>query len=373
MFNKYNVKEIKARADKIVENNKVFTKKVKNINGDTYTFYNYHVSVKSIFDEHQAHFIRGLMIINDDFISPGLIKFFDMEQMEASHIANIVIPESTITIKYDGSLIIPYVYKGEIKLRTQQSIENNLIDLANSLLEKQPELKEEILKYWKMGKVLCMELISPDNKIIVEYNESKLVPITISDLDTIEPYPSAIIENNYKDLTDMISGIQKPNIEGYVVYHNGIPVKFKNEWYKYIHNLTMTQFTDLFKIAISNCIQDFELISNVNVFMYLSELKNKAEITINEKYKIYQEYTTEEFLKLDKKEYFIKINNVDDKYIKALLSETYLKNTVYSKEELLNYIVSKLKNIKAIQTYFNIEKVYNAFQLTQLTNINTVK
>ncbi len=85
----------------------------------------------------------------------------------------------SITKKYDGTMVLAFLYEGELKCASRNSFDNSQVQNAKRILDTRislPEAMENI--------TLVFEYISPENKIEVEYDKEELILIGARDIET---------------------------------------------------------------------------------------------------------------------------------------------------------------------------------------------
>lgn len=223
-------------------------------------------------------------IIDEDgmIISKGFPKFFNYTDNKT------IIPEkiNTVTVyeKLDGSYIGLFYYNNQWIVNSKGSFDSPQVRMARDILKSK---NLELLN--KNGITYCFELIHPDNKIVVDYNNlTDLVFLSAFEngtelsLHNIPSFNSVksfnLINFNYNELhSKNIS-----NKEGYVVkFENGQRCKIKFDNYVKIHkSITNITSYDIYNIVKNN--------GNFNVFMnnvpdelYNSIMKLRSEIIDN--------------------------------------------------------------------------------------------
>jgi len=203
----------------------------------------------------------------------SLHKFFNFNIYDTELIKNYEdIGIKTITPKIDGSLIIPYsipigYYCDEVYFKTKMGIDNDLTKLMYKYIDEKrmKELKDfvqQIYLDFNYKYQPLFEFISPENKIVVMYEESDLKLIQIRNNETgdfidydsidfnkiqklINKYNidstyelSSFIDVSYEDLIYRLSYLYKDNFEGFVVeFNDGVFYKCKTDWYVKHHKI----------------------------------------------------------------------------------------------------------------------------------------
>lgn len=199
---------------------------------------------------------RGLVTdSNYNIVARGLPKFFNYEEQRTDIPKDLY--QTTIYEKLDGSYIQLFFYNGEWEVMSKGSFISEQADWAREVFnEKYPQYKDldTTLTY-------CFELIHPQNRIVVDYGDTKdLVYITSFDTNGKE-YESSLDEvgfnvvQKYNDKFDYDYLKQdSDNSEGWVVkFSNGERCKVKFEEYKRLHRIiTNTTTYDIWDVVRLN-------------------------------------------------------------------------------------------------------------------------
>jgi RNA ligase len=186
---------------------------------------------------------RGLILNKHtgEVVAKCLPKFHNLGETVETQLANLPLHLShTVHEKVDGSLGIVFFHDGDWRVATRGSF-------YSDQAEKAKEMLSEYRMPGNQGITLLVEIIYPENKIIVNYgNEEKLVLLAAYDVNTCEELPYSALEdislNTGLQLADKhelgieeLKGLQKTlplNREGFVVrFDNGLRVKIKGDEY----------------------------------------------------------------------------------------------------------------------------------------------
>ena len=190
---------------------------------------------------------RGLITENTTgkIIALPVGKFFNMEELSLDKIPN---EPFEVTEKMDGSLMIVFYYNDEWMIASRGSFDSEYALWGKQILDRS-NTKYGLIPGWSY----CMELIVPQNRIVVDYGDvEKLVVLCVFNLETgeegtIDEMTSEgweIVKNydgiqDFKSLKKMISS----NQEGFVVrFESGFRMKIKGDEYVRLHSL-LTQVT----------------------------------------------------------------------------------------------------------------------------------
>lgn len=192
---------------------------------------------------------RGLIFDKEGIlISRPFHKFFNIGEREETqeHLIDTT-KAHTVMEKMDGSMIRPFLVDGYLRLGTKMGITNISMDAEVWLAQQDPQLKEELGAYCRLGFTPLFEWISPDNKIVLDYSEPKLVLLAFrSNLDGVYVTPTKKfgfdVPDTYGSIFDLASFIstnrKKENREGDIIrFTSGYMVKLKNDWYVRLHKV----------------------------------------------------------------------------------------------------------------------------------------
>jgi len=151
------------------------------------------------------------------------------------------------TVKHDGHLGIIFPYAQRLILTTRGYFDSRTSVLGNQMLAEL-SAKNNWQYEWFDGRTLLVEIIHPETKVYLDYQQSGFIAIGGSDCDTLMDYPHSVLkisaeklqlpiadiwQGNYlADLAELMKDRSVTNQEGYVVrFQSGLRVKFKFESY----------------------------------------------------------------------------------------------------------------------------------------------
>ena len=127
--------------------------------------------------------VRGILYNPDGSLKArAMHKFFNLNEFEAvsfenlKHLALIDARE-----KIDGSLVWFFPHKEGFKAKTRKGFDNLQSKRADKLLSESDGLKALVGDIWQKGLVAFFEYTSPDNQVVVPYEEEKLTLLQIRD------------------------------------------------------------------------------------------------------------------------------------------------------------------------------------------------
>ncbi len=189
---------------------------------------------------------RGLVveIPSGDLIARPFPKFFNIEEKKHTPTQNFEVFE-----KIDGSLGICFRYQGEIILATRGSFTSDQSQKGLEILWKNYEKYIDTLftyraEGFKNAKTVLFEIVYPENRVVVKYDEEKLVMLGAYDkyydemnYDNLPPWPDKVKKFDGLDYQN-IKDLNWPNSEGFVVrFENGQRCKIKFEDYIRLHRV----------------------------------------------------------------------------------------------------------------------------------------
>lgn len=250
-----------------------------------YRVFNYRLASYTDFLAPDALEARGIMFyLNED--GPRLVcrpfkKFFNKD--ETPFTANLDFSKvQKAAIKEDGSIITTYIDQETttLKVKSKTSLNSEQANMASRFLD-QPEnskLKFEVGRLTALGFTVMFELVSPANRIVLEYPKTELRVIGVRHMesgvlyhrDDLWCYPQ-ISMNWVKEIDNIdpesIANMQ--GIEGYVFYWpSGLMAKVKTEWYKTLPHLKDSVDTPkrLFNAIIDECVDDVKAMFATDAF-----------------------------------------------------------------------------------------------------------
>lgn len=157
-----------------------------------------------------------------------------------------------IMIKEDGSLISTWVdVNGHLRLKTKGSLTSEqAVDAAHWLSwESNYKFREDMHALTDNGWTVNLEWVAPWNRIIMNYDEPKLVVLNVRHIETgeylkEECYPESVYNKSvphfrvhpadlHQALVEYVHGLE--GFEGVVVQLPDRHVKIKTKWYSHLH------------------------------------------------------------------------------------------------------------------------------------------
>jgi RNA ligase len=191
---------------------------------------------------------RGLIFAeNGSIMSRPFHKFFNVNERPETEVRNVDLNKRHyIFEKLDGSMIRPLLIDGNVRLGTKMGITDVAMEAEAWLVRQPEELTRWMKSIMMMGFTPIFEWISPNNKIVVNYEEEDLVLLAVRDtfhgtyraawegtpFNTVDQFDSYT-----SDLDLFLSAARaEEGCEGFVIrFDDGHMVKIKNDWYVRIH------------------------------------------------------------------------------------------------------------------------------------------
>ncbi|MGL6229367.1 MAG: T4 RnlA family RNA ligase [Culicoidibacterales bacterium] len=200
---------------------------------------------------------RGIMFEIDEagrpvqILSRPMAKFFNYNENPLAMDFDLTQVDYFMT-KEDGSLISSYMDNGIVKLKSKMSLTSVQAQSATNHLYKVPQADLlKLIEYFEsLGYTVNMEWVSPDNRIVLDYefNDLRILNIRHRDTgvyvdvhellknDTYRKYSTFLF--THPEYSDFIADTKAMlGIEGYVVkMKDGRFFKIKTDWYCALHH-----------------------------------------------------------------------------------------------------------------------------------------
>lgn len=252
----------------------------------SYRVFNYRLASYSDFCLPDALEARGIMFYLKEGQEPKLVcrpfkKFFNRN--ENPFTMNLDLTKiKKAAIKEDGSIITSFIDQetGKLRVKSKQSLVSEQATMAQAFLDD-PEnfmLEEEVDDLTQAGYTVMFELVSPANRIVLEYPKTELRVIGIRHNETGELLERDQLSdgifmairnrwvkefyepNRFDNWNDAVEAIvAQTGIEGYVfTLEDGTMFKEKTDWYKSLHHLkdSVSSERRLFEAIIDEAVDD---------------------------------------------------------------------------------------------------------------------
>jgi T4 RnlA family RNA ligase len=339
--------------------------------------FNYRFVDLNDFINNNALEYRGLtFVFNEDgtlynrFLK--LRKFFNLNENDSTQHINLLNKKiKSIHNKEDGSLITFIKLPDETVLATtKMTFENDQSKVAQFRYENNVENIKPLINYCLNNEIISIfELTGPLNRLVLKYNETKLILLRLrcnktGELLDFNVLPDNLINNipiatneNYNSLDEMISLSETiEDKEGWViVLENGLMLKIKTKWYFNLHRLLSDDIhreNTIIEIILDEKLDDIyskldekdseikeniELIKN-KVYSFIEEKKKIVDNKINEFKNTYNSDKKSFVLNnIDNEDFhlFIKVINGTD-YYKVI--ETFIRKNTYKLEDARKFL-----------------------------------
>lgn len=246
----------------IIQNSEAFYCAERVIEGQKVEMYDYRLASLSDFQDNNAFELRGITFVYDEETSTWerhilMNKFFNINQTEGWMYDDVKDKKiDRVQNKEDGSVVSFVKFKnGKIRAKSKMSFESEQAVMAQELFDKNKRFHDfiEICLYHDYTPIF--ELVGPDNQIVLEYHETKLLLLQIRHNDTgkymneiammnlADTYHVEYAEDfgdSMKNLGDLLARkeIDQSDIEGWVVtFKDGQMAKIKTDKYLSLHGL----------------------------------------------------------------------------------------------------------------------------------------
>lgn len=339
--------------------------------------FNYRFVDLNDFINNDALEYRGLtFVFNEDgtlynrFLK--LRKFFNLNENDSTQHINLLNKKiKSIHNKEDGSLITFIKLPDETVLATtKMTFENDQSKVAQFRYENNVENIKPLIDYCLNNEIISIfELTGPLNRLVLKYNETKLILLRLrcnktGELLDFNVLPNNLINNipiatneNYNSLDEMISLSETiEDKEGWViVLENDLMLKIKTKWYFNLHRLLSDDIhreNTIIEIILDEKLDDIyskldekdseikeniELIKN-KVYSFIEEKKKIVNNKINEFKNTYNSDKKSFVLNnIDNEDFhlFIKVINGTD-YYKVI--ETFIRKNTYRLEDARKFL-----------------------------------
>lgn len=244
---------------KLVEGNEAFYFKDYIVNGCVYRVFNYLLASYTDFCAEDALEARGITFyIPGGDLEPTCVarpfkKFFNYKENPFTMDRRLEDVEQSF-IKEDGSIIMSYYNPdtGDFGVKSKQDFFSDQSKMATAWLEDNLEAKAQIEKLTREGWTVILELVSPANRIVLEYPRTELR--VLGTRHVVTGVVDTLMFDNPLYNVPMVQGrlwrasgkfpyteeqiYAQEGLEGYVVYWpDGLMAKVKTDWYKSLHHL----------------------------------------------------------------------------------------------------------------------------------------
>jgi RNA ligase len=237
----------------------VFYNTTTYVDGFRVVSFNYRLATYDDFVEADAFELRGLTYVFDhtDALHKRYLlfrKFFNLNQVAETMLHNIKhVPIRAVHDKVDGSVVsFIRLPNNRVIARTKMGFNNQQTEDAQAIYDRTPVLQRFVEHCLDNDLVPIFEYVSPFNRVVLKYDESRLILLRIRDNssgDYLDTHAlgsiaegvdvAADLTGEYTDWNTLLEHLPGwVEREGVVVHlDNGQLVKLKTEWYTDRHSL----------------------------------------------------------------------------------------------------------------------------------------
>lgn len=336
-----------------------------NIDGFDISIFNYRLASYFDFSTHNAFELRGLTFVfdtNGDIFAtyPLLEKFFNINENEST-LYEIVKDKKIKSVhsKEDGSIIsFIKLPNGKIVAKSKNSFSSDQALMAQKLFEEKPYLNKIITSCLKDKLNPIFELVSPKNRVVVNYSETDLILLCLRDnygsycdMESFDLIKSQRFYYSLNELLQMKNDLE--GIEGWVVeFADGQRMKIKTDWYISLHRI-MTDYTNREDYLI-DFILDEKIDDILSVLDYGSENRLFVEKVL--------ERTNNKI-----NDYFLEVNKIINQYDGD--KKTFALK--YKDHQLFGVIMKSLNGYDIMESLkeFVKKKTYRLFEAREWLNV----
>jgi RNA ligase len=220
---------------------------------------------------------RGITFDRDGkIVSRPLHKFFNLAERDEVLPQNLDWDSVTAVFdKMDGSMITAGVFHGEVFVKSKKSFESDVAVAALAYIRANQKYYDFIKHCADLDLTPIFEYTSPNNRIVLRYDDEKMTLLHVRHNITGEyhtPAESAALAQSFDipvnvplfgkgfDLAELLTSLNTvEGIEGYVIqFSNGEMVKVKTRWYVNLHHaVTFVRERDIARLVLSEKIDDY--------------------------------------------------------------------------------------------------------------------
>lgn len=288
--------------------------------------------IDSDFNEEICCEARGLILEEGTWkvVRFAFKKFFNLGEKFA---AKIDWDSATSSEKLDGSIISVFFYDGQWRVATNNTIDafkaplngvgpyKNFGELFTSVMPLDFFEGEHFGKNWAdLNLCFTFELVSPYNKVVIDYPETKVYLLSMREMDTLNEIEGNVVRifgkingfntpqeyklRNEKEFCELVESMSNDH-EGIVVrdmYNERVKIKTKSyfELHRMVNNgvVTVARMVELIR---ANDHEEFLAYFNGfrDEFSYISNVMEKISNRIDEISTLVKQYSTKKEIALD--------------------------------------------------------------------------
>jgi T4 RnlA family RNA ligase len=348
--------------ESLIATNEAFFRQEFILDNKIYWIYNYRLASYTDFLASSAIECRGVMfeVKNGQatrLASLPMSKFFNYLENPLTMDVDLNLIER-IEHKSDGSLISTYIHDNNIRLKTKGSLFSDQAIAAQQWLnqDNNKPLNDVLYEYAINDFTVNLEFVSPTNRIVLGYPETKLIVLNVRHNSTgkylnidssnvLYPYMDQPIDLTNLDKVEFVNNIPNmlDDIEGFVLkLSNGLWMKVKTDKYKSLHHCksSVNNPRRLYEVIIDEGIDDIRVMfkDDLLAIKLIDDMQAKVNHLYNHMVKEVEEFY-EQNKELDRKEYAIKgQQELDKRYFGLAMLKFQNKDPEYKQ-----YLKSKYK------------------------------
>lgn len=335
-------------------NNTVFYEQKNFIDGYQVSVFNYRLATYADFEKYNGFELRGItFVFNEDGSLfgrfPLLEKFFNLNENESTVLELVKDHKiKSVREKADGSIInFIKLPNQRILAKSKTSFDSEQALMAQQIFESNPYVNKLVTDWLSQGITPIFELISPKNRIVINYDSTELILLSLRDKD-----------GNYLDLSNVELPTCKTygytldemlelrthleNSEGWIVeFESGQKIKIKTEWYLSLHHI-LTDYSKREDYLIEMILEEKldDIISNLEVESESYQFIKRIENITNQKFRsiqvkcdnlvsMYDGDSKEFALRFKSQEYFPLAVKIVKGYDKVEVIKEWIKKQTY--------------------------------------------
>ena len=316
---------------KLTDSTEAFFFKDFTLDDQVYRIFNYRLASWTEFQLPGGLDARGIMFNITDpnnvfVVSMPPQKFFNYEEGGVDHTSYAF---GDKMVKMDGSLISTYLHQGNLFLKSKASLFSEQALSAMKLLnqDENQDYKAELTKLVKDGYTVNLEYTSPDNRIVIPYQEEKLTILSVrrheDGFNTFATRLRNFLDSNgYKELQNHL--VQSEQLHDQTIEHSSFveAVRAEQEGEGYVVEL---------------------LVSEQN--SYLVKLKNIKYITLHQ---------TKDSVNSDKRLFEAVIEEATDDLRGMFFDDPYVLEKIEAMENKVRPVYNHI--IKTVEDFYETNK-----------------
>ena len=341
----------------MTKNKDIFIRKDEVLDGVPIATFSYRLaSCKDFYGVKGSFNMRGITFNSDtkELLALPLHKFWNLNENE--FVTDKIFNNKKIlhvSEKYDGSLVYFFVLNDKLFCKTKMNCYAEQACWAMSIVDKNSDLKDFIVKQIRNGFTPMFEFVSPRNQIVVLYSREELKYICSRNmysglydfnnynLDSVDKYSFSDVEK----IMNVINNSDK-NREGFVVvFEDHSMIKIKTTEYFNLHKIRENIYNEN---ALAEMILNEKIDDAKNFFKEDSELLeyiNNFESDVINRYNFFKQSASSYFKNnkdLNRKEYAIKAKSVISDISFPLAMELYTNGEINEDKYTERFLSRKL-------------------------------